>query len=175
MMMISPDEGAMSRVVYYANVLGIDMGMFYKRRDYSTVVNGRNPIVAHEFLGASVEGKDVIIIDDMISSGESMLDTARELKKRKAKRVFVASTFGLFTNGLESFDKAYEEGVISKILTTNCIYQTPELLSKPYYVNVDMSKYVALLIESLNHDRSISELLDPSDKIHRLLKKYNNR
>ena len=167
MMMISPDEGAMSRVVYYANVLGIDMGMFYKRRDYSTVVNGRNPIVAHEFLGASVEGKDVIIIDDMISSGESMLDTARELKKRKAKRVFVASTFGLFTNGLESFDKAYEEGVISKILTTNCIYQTPELLSKPYYVNVDMSKYVALLIESLNHDRSISELLDPSDKIHR--------
>ena len=175
MMMISPDEGAMSRVVYYANVLGIDMGMFYKRRDYSTVVNGRNPIVAHEFLGASVEGKDVIIIDDMISSGESMLDTARELKKRKAKRVFVASTFGLFTNGLESFDKAYEEGVISKILTTNCIYQTPELLSKPYYVNVDMSKYVALLIESLNHDRSISELLDPSDKIHRLLKKYTNR
>ncbi|WP_418750191.1 ribose-phosphate pyrophosphokinase [Frisingicoccus sp.] len=175
MMMISPDEGAMSRVVYYANVLGIDMGMFYKRRDYSQVVNGRNPIVAHEFLGASVEGKDVIIIDDMISSGESMLDTARELKKRKAKRVFVASTFGLFTNGLESFDKAYEEGVISKILTTNCIYQTPELLSKPYYVNVDMSKYVALLIESLNHDRSISELLDPSDKIHRLLKKYNNR
>ena len=172
MMMISPDGGAMSRVVYYANVLGIDMGMFYKRRDYSTVVNGRNPIVAHEFLGASVEGKDVIIIDDMISSGESMLDTARELKKRKAKRVFVASTFGLFTNGLESFDKAYEEGVISKILTTNCIYQTPELLSKPYYVNVDMSKYVALLIESLNHDR---ELLDPSDKIHRLLKKYNNR
>ena len=175
MMMISPDEGAMSRVVYYANVLGIDMGMFYKRRDYSTVVNGRNPIVAHEFLGASVEGKDVIIIDDMISSGESMLDTARELKKRKAKRVFVASTFGLFTNGLESFDKAYDEGVISKILTTNCIDQTPELLSKPYYVNVDMSKYVALLIESLNHDRSISELLDPSDKIHRLLKKYNNR
>ncbi len=175
MMMISPDEGAMTRVVYYANVLGIDMGMFYKRRDYSQVVNGRNPIVAHEFLGASVEGKDVIIIDDMISSGESMLDTARELKKRKAKRVFVASTFGLFTNGLDAFDKAYEEGIISKILTTNCIYQTPELLSKPYYVNVDMSKYVALLIESLNHDRSISDLLDPSDKIHRLLKKYNSR
>ena len=175
MMMISPDEGAMTRVVYYANVLGIDMGMFYKRRDYSQVVNGRNPIVAHEVLGASVEGKDVIIIDDMISSGESMLDTARELKKRKAKRVFVASTFGLFTNGLDAFDKAYEEGIISKILTTNCIYQTPELLSKPYYVNVDMSKYVALLIESLNHDRSISDLLDPSDKIHRLLKKYNSR
>mgnify|MGYP000785338864 CR=1 FL=1 len=175
LMVISPDEGGMSRAIYLANNLGVDMGMFYKRRDYSQVVNGRNPIVAHEFLGASVEGKDVIIIDDMISSGESMLDTARELKKRKAKRVFVASTFGLFTNGLESFDKAYEEGVISKILTTNCIYQTPELLSKPYYVNVDMSKYVALLIESLNHDRSISELLDPSDKIHRLLKKYNNR
>ena len=132
MMIISPDEGAMTRAVYYANVLGIDMGMFYKRRDYSRVVDGRNPIVAHEFLGASVEGKDVVIIDDMISSGESMLDTARELKKRKANRVFVASTFGLFTNGLAAFDKAYEEGTISKILTTNCIYQSPELLSRPY-------------------------------------------
>ena len=175
LMIVSPDEGAMHRAVYFSNVLGVNMGMFYKRRDYSTIVNGKNPIVAHEFLGDDMHGKNVIVIDDMISSGESMLDTARELKKRKAKRVFVASTFGLFTNGLESFDKAYEEGVISKILTTNCIYQTPELLSKPYYVNVDMSKYVALLIESLNHDRSISELLDPSDKIHRLLKKYNNR
>lgn len=174
MMIISPDEGAMTRAVYYANVLGIDMGMFYKRRDYSRVVDGRNPIVAHEFLGASVEGKDVVIIDDMISSGESMLDTARELKKRKAKRVFVASTFGLFTNGLAAFDKAYEEGTISKILTTNCIYQSPELLSRPYYVNVDLSKYIALLIDSLNHDHSISELLDPNEKIHKLLNKYNN-
>ena len=174
MMIISPDEGAMTRAVYYANVLGIDMGMFYKRRDYSRVVGGRNPIVAHEFLGASVEGKDVVIIDDMISSGESMLDTARELKKRKANRVFVASTFGLFTNGLAAFDKAYEEGTISKILTTNCIYQSPELLSRPYYVNVDLSKYIALLIDSLNHDHSISELLDPNEKIHKLLNKYNN-
>ena len=174
MMIISPDEGAMTRAVYYANVLGIDMGMFYKRRDYSRVVDGRNPIVAHEFLGASVEGKDVVIIDDMISSGESMLDTARELKKRKANRVFVASTFGLFTNGLAAFDKAYEEGTISKILTTNCIYQSPELLSRPYYVNVDLSKYIALLIDSLNHDHSISELLDPNETIHKLFNKYNN-
>ncbi len=174
MMIISPDEGGMSRAVYYANVLGIDMGMFYKRRDYSRVVGGRNPIVAHEFLGSSVEGKDVLIIDDMISSGESMLDTAKELKKRKANRVFIASTFGLFTNGLEAFDKAYEEGTISRILTTNCIYQSPELLSRPYYVNVDLSKYIALLIDSLNHDHSISELLDPNEKIHKLLNKYNN-
>ena len=172
MMMISPDEGAMSRVVYYSNVLGIDMGMFYKRRDYSRVVDGRNPIVAHEFLGSSVEGKDVWIIDDMISSGESMLDTARELKERGAKRVFVASTFGLFTNGLEIFDKAYEDGLISRILTTNCIYQTPELLSKPWYVNVDMSKYIALLIDSLNHDHSISKLLDPVERIHEVLDAY---
>lgn len=175
MMIISPDEGAMTRAVYYANVLGIDMGMFYKRRDYTRVVDGRNPIVAHEFLGSSVEGKDVVIIDDMISSGESMLDTAKELKKRNAKRVFVASTFGLFTNGMDSFDKAYEEGVISKILTTNCIYQPPELLARPYYVNVDMSKYVALLIDSLNHDHSISDLLDPYEKIHKLLKQYNEK
>ena len=174
MMIISPDEGGMTRAVYYANVLGIDMGMFYKRRDYSRIVNGRNPIVAHEFLGTSVEGKDVLIIDDMISSGESMLDTAKELKKRKANRVFIASTFVLFTNGLDAFDKAYEEGLISKILTTNCIYQSPELLSRPYYVNVDLSKYIALLIDSLNHDHSISELLDPNEKIHKLLLKYNN-
>ena len=175
MMIISPDEGAMTRAVYYAIVLGIDMGMFYKRRDYSRVVDGRNPIVAHEFLGASVEGKDVVIIDDMISSGESMLDTAKELKKRKARRVFVASTFGLFTNGFEAFDKAYEDGIISKVLTTNCIYQPPELLEKPYYVNVDLSKYIALLIDSLNHDHSISDLLDPGEKIHKLLQNYNNR
>ncbi len=174
LMIISPDEGAMSRAITYATDLGVDMGMFYKRRDYTKVVNGRNPIVAHEFLGSNVEGKDVLIVDDMISSGESMLDTARELKKRKANRVFVASTFGLFTNGLEIFDKAYEEGVISKILTTNSIYQTPELLSRPWYINVDIAKYVALLIDSLNHDHSISELLTPYERIAELISKYKN-
>ncbi len=172
LMIISPDEGAMSRATYYANVLKVDMGMFYKRRDYSRIVNGRNPIVAHEFLGSSVKGKDVFIIDDMISSGESMLDVAQELKKRGAKRVFVAVTFGLFTNGLAEFDRYYEQGIISKVLTTNCIYQTPELLSRPYYVSVDMSKYTALIIDSLNHDHSISGLLDPYDKIHALMKRY---
>ena len=172
LMIISPDEGAMHRAVYLSNVLGVDMGMFYKCRDYSIVVNGKNPIVAHEFLGTDLEGKNAIIVDDMISSGESMLDTAKMLKERGAKRVFVASTFGLFTNGLAIFDKAYEDGLINKILTTNCIYQTPELLSKPWYVNVDMSKYIALLIESLNHDHSISELLDPVERIHTLVDTY---
>ena len=169
MMIISPDEGAMGRAVYYSNVLGLDMGMFYKRRDYSRVVNGRNPIVAHEFLGSSVEGKDVFIVDDMISSGESMLDVAKELKKRKAKRVFVAATFGLFTNGLKQFDEYYEQGLISKVLTTNVIYQTPDLLSRPYYINVDLSKYIALMIDKLNYDHSISELLDPNAKIQNAL------
>lgn len=172
MMIISPDEGAMGRAVYYSNVLGLDMGMFYKRRDYSRVVNGRNPIVAHEFLGSSVEGKDVFIVDDMISSGESMLDVAKELKKRKAKRVFVAATFGLFTNGLKQFDEYYEQGLISKVLTTNVIYQTPDLLSRPYYVNVDLSKYIALMIDKLNYDHSISELLDPNAKIQNSLAYY---
>ncbi|MFR4319354.1 MAG: ribose-phosphate pyrophosphokinase [Eubacterium sp.] len=175
LMVISPDEGAMGRVVYFANVLGINMGMFYKRRDYTTIVNGRNPIVAHEYLGESVEGKDVLIIDDMISSGESMLDVARQLKKRKAKRVFVASTFGLFTNGLDSFDKAYEEGLIYRVMTTNCIYQTPELLSREWYINVDVAKYTALFIDRLNHDSSISDLLDPYEKIQRKIEVYNNR
>ena len=169
MMIISPDEGAMGRAVYYSNVLGLDMGMFYKRRDYSRVVNGRNPIVAHEFLGSSVEGKDVFIVDDMISSGESMLDVAKELKKRKANRVFVAATFGLFTNGLKQFDEYYEQGLISKVLTTNVIYQTPDLLSRPYYINVDLSKYIALMIDKLNYDHSISELLDPNAKIQNAL------
>ena len=169
MMIISPDEGAMGRAVYYSNVLGLDMGMFYKRRDYSKVVNGRNPIVAHEFLGSSVEGKDVFIVDDMISSGESMLDVAKELKQRKAKRVFVAATFGLFTNGLKQFDEYYEQGLISKVLTTNVIYQTPDLLSRPYYINVDLSKYIALMIDKLNYDHSISELLDPNAKIQNAL------
>ncbi|MDD3362023.1 MAG: ribose-phosphate pyrophosphokinase [Hespellia sp.] len=174
MMVISPDEGGTHRAIYLANVLGLDMGMFYKRRDYARIVDGRNPIVAHEFLGSSVEGKDVIIIDDMISSGESILDVARELKRRKAKRVYAAATFGLFTNGLDIFDKAYEEGLISGILTTNLIYQTPELLSKPYYLNCDMSKYIALLIDTLNHDGSISDLLNPNERIQHVLTKYRN-
>ena len=173
MMIISPDEGAMSRAVYYSNVLGLDMGMFYKRRDYSRIVNGRNPIVAHEFLGSSVEGKDVVIIDDMIASGDSMLDVARELKKRKARRIFAAATFGLFTHGLDTFDRACEEGLLSKVLTTNAIYQNPELLSRDYYISVDISKYIALLIDKLNYDHSISELLDPSAKIRGALDFYN--
>ncbi len=172
MMVISPDEGGMSRAIYIANVLGLDMGMFYKRRDYTQIVDGRNPIVAHEFLGTSVEGKDMIIIDDMISSGESILETASELKKRKAGRVFVFVTFGLFTNGLDKFDKAYEEGLFDRILTTNLVYQTPELLEKPWYINCDMSKYIAYIIDTLNHDTSISDLLNPSDRIQRLVNKY---
>lgn len=173
MMIISPDEGGMSRAVYLANVLGIDMGMFYKRRDYTRVVNGRNPIVAHEFLGSDVSGKDVIIIDDMISSGESILDVATELKKRGAKRVFAASTFGLFTNGFKKFDEAYEKGIIDRILTTNLIYQPEELLTKPWYIDVDMSKYIALLIDTLNHDTSISEFLDPVERIQAKINAYN--
>jgi ribose-phosphate pyrophosphokinase len=172
MMVISPDEGGTSRAVYLANVLGLDMGMFYKRRDYARVVNGRNPIVAHEFLGSSVEGMDVIVIDDMISSGESVLEVAKELKERKAKRVFVAATFGLFTNGLDKFDAAYADGLIDKILTTNLTYQTPELLNKPYYINCDMSKYIALIIDTLNHDATMSELLNPVKRIHRLVNAY---
>ena len=172
LMIISPDEGAMSRAVYFSNILGVDMGMFYKRRDYSKIVDGRNPIVAHEFLGTSVEGKDVIIIDDMISSGESMIDVATELKKRKANRIFVVSTFGLFTNGLERFDKAVEDGTIYKVVTTNLTYQTPELLSRPYYINCDMSKYIAYIIDTLNHDSSISDLLNPYDRIQKLVSKY---
>ena len=162
MMVISPDEGGMSRAVFFSNVLGLDMGMFYKRRDYTRIVNGRNPIVAHEFLGSSVEGKDVLIIDDMISSGESMLDVAKELKSRKARKVFVCATFGLFTNGLQKFDEYYENGLIDRVLTTNLVYQTPELLSRPYYISVDMSKYIALIIDNLNHDASLSELLNPT-------------
>ena len=172
MMIISPDEGGTNRAVYLANVLGLDMGMFYKRRDYSRIVDGRNPIVAHEFLGSSVEGKDVIIIDDMISSGESMIDVATELKKRKANRIFVVATFGLFTNGLERFDKAVADGTIYKVVTTNLTYQTPELLAKPYYINCDMSKYIAYIIDTLNHDSSISDLLNPYDRIQRLVAKY---
>jgi ribose-phosphate pyrophosphokinase len=174
MMVISPDEGGTNRAVYLANVLGLDMGMFYKRRDYSKIVDGRNPIVAHEFLGSSVEGKDVIIIDDMISSGDSMIDVATELKKRKANRIFVVATFGLFTNGLEKFDKAVEEGLIYRVVTTNLVYQTPELLSRPYYINCDMSKYIAYIIDTLNHDTSISDLLDPYDRIDSIIARYKN-
>lgn len=174
MMAISPDEGGTNRAVYLANVLGLDMGMFYKRRDYTKIVDGRNPIVAHEFLGSSVEGKDVIIIDDMISSGDSIIEVATELKRRKANRIYAAATFGLFTNGLAKFDEAYEKGIIHGILTTNLIYQTPELLSKPYYINCDMSKYIALIIDTLNHDGSLSNILSPNERIQNVLRKYNN-
>lgn len=174
MMVISPDEGGTGRAIYMANVLGTDMGMFYKRRDYTRIVDGRNPIVAHEFLGSSVEGKDVIIIDDMISSGDSILDVAKQLKARKANRIFAAATFGLFTNGMKKFDEAYEQGIIHGILTTNLIYQTPELLSKPYYINCDLSKYIALIIDTLNHDGSISSILSPNERIQNVVKKYRN-
>ena len=165
MMIISPDEGGMGRAVTFANYLGLDVGMFYKRRDYTRIVDGKNPIVAHEFLGSNVEGKNVLIVDDMISSGDSMMDVARELKRRKAAKVFIASTFGLFTN----------QGIIDRVLTTNLVYQTPELLSRPYYVNVDLSKYIALLIDNLNHNSSLQDLLIPTDRINRLLERYKNR
>ena len=172
LMIISPDEGATSRAVFLASVLGVDMGMFYKRRDYSHIVDGTNPIVAHEFLGSSLDGKDVWVVDDMISSGGSMIDVARELKKRNAGRIFVIATFGLFTNGLEKFDKAVEDGLIYKVVTTNLAYQTPELLSREYYISCDMSKYIAYIIDTLNHDASISDLLDPYQRIQTLVAKY---
>jgi len=175
LMVISPDEGAMNRAIYFANILGVDVGMFYKRRDYSTIVNGRNPIVAHEFLGDSVEGKDVIIMDDMIASGESMIDVAKQLKARKANRVFCLCTFGLFTSGLEVFDKAKEEGIIEKVITTNLTYQTPELLSRDWYISADMSKYIALLIDHLNHDASISDIIDPTDRINDRVAEYREK
>ena len=172
MMVISPDEGGMSRAIYMANVLGLDMGMFYKRRDYTRIINGRNPIVAHEFLGSSVEGKDMVIIDDMISSGESVLEVATALKERKARKIFICSTFGLFTNGLERFDKAYESGIIDNVLTTNLIYQTPELLEREWYIDCDMSKYIAYIIDTLNHDASISDLLNPNERIQSVVTRY---
>lgn len=175
MMIISPDEGAMQRAIYFSNVLEVDIGMFYKRRDYSVIVDGRNPIICHEFLGDSVEGKDVLIVDDMISSGDSMMDVARELKRRKAKRVFCIATFGLFTSGLEKFDQCHQEGVIEKVLTTNLTYQTSELLSRNWYVSCDMSKYIAILIESINHDTSISALLDPTERIKTRIEEYKVR
>lgn len=171
LMIISPDEGAMHRAVYLSNVLGVDMGMFYKRRDYSKIVGGKNPIVAHEFLGDDVAGKDVIIMDDMISSGESMLDVAKQLKERRAARVFVCTTFGLFTDGFAKFDDYYEKGYINKVITTNLTYLPPELYEKPYFVQADMSKFLALIIDSLNHDVTIGAVLNPTDRIHTLLEK----
>jgi len=173
LMIISPDEGAMHRAVYLSNVLGVDMGMFYKRRDYSIVVNGKNPIVAHEFLGTDLAGKNAIIVDDMISSGESMLDVAKQIKERGANRVFVFTTFGLFTEGMAKFDEYYEKGFIDRIITTNLTYLPQEILDKPYFTCADMSKFIALIIDSLNHDTPIGTVLDPSDKIHKLLEKHN--
>lgn len=172
---ISPDEGALDRAVYFANVLGVDTGMFYKRRDYSTMINGKNPIVAHEFLGDNIDGKDVIIIDDMISSGGSMIDTAKQLKAMNAKRVFICCTFGLFTDGLESFDDAYEKCYFEKIITTNLTYQPPELKKRAYYVEADMSKFLASIIDFMNHDSSMANVSTPTEKIHELLARYNNR
>ena len=170
LMVISPDEGAMFRCIYFATQLGINLGMFYKRRDYTRVVNGRNPIIEHQYLGDSVEGKDIIIVDDMISSGESMLDVARKLKQLGANRIFVCTTFGLFASGLEVFDQAYADGTIAKVLSTNGVYQTPELLSREWYVSVELSKYIAYFIDTLNHDMSVSSLLDSSSKIDKLLR-----
>lgn len=173
LMIVSPDEGAMHRAVYFSNVLGVDMGMFYKRRDYSTIVNGKNPIVAHEFLGDDITGKDVLIVDDMISSGESMLDVAKKLKDRNAARVFVCTTFGLFTEGFEKFDEYYEKGYIDRVVTTNLTYLPPAVDERPYFVKADMSKFLALIIDSLNHDITIGAVMNPTEKIHTLLKKYN--
>ena len=175
LMIISPDEGAMSRAVYFSNILGVDMGMFYKRRDYSTVVNGKNPIVAHEFLGDSVEGKDVVIIDDMIASGESMLDVAKQIKERKAKRVFICTTYGLFTEGLAKFDEYYEKGWIDRVITTNLNYRLPELLTKEYYIEANMSKYLASIIDIINHDVSVEKVRSNNEKIMELMEKVNKR
>ena len=175
LMIISPDEGGMGKCMYYSSVMGIDLGMFYKRRDYSKIVDGKNPIVAHEYLGREVSGKDVIIVDDMISSGESVIDVAKQLKDKGANRIFTFATFGLFCNGLDKLDKAYEEGVISQIFTTNLVYRTPELLARDWYTEVNMCKYVAYIVDTLNHDRTISHLLDQSKRIHDRLEKYNEK
>ena len=174
LMIVSPDEGAMHRAVYFSNVLGVNMGMFYKRRDYSTIVNGKNPIVAHEFLGDDMHGKNVIVIDDMISSSESMLDVAKKMKDRGAERVFVCTTFGLFTDGFEKFDEFYANGYIDRVITTNLTYLPAEAYEKPYFVVADMSKFIALIIDSFNHDITMSSVLNPTDKIHRLLERYKN-
>nr|WP_300769288.1 ribose-phosphate pyrophosphokinase [uncultured Acetatifactor sp.] len=172
---ISPDEGALDRAIYFATVLGVDTAMFYKRRDYSTIVNGRNPIVAHEFLGDNIDSKDVIIIDDIISSGQSMLDTARQLKRMNARRVFICCTFGLFTDGLESFDEAYEKGYFDKVVATDLTYLPSVLYSRPYFIEADMSKFVASLIDFMNHDASLANALTPTDRIQSILESYNNR
>jgi ribose-phosphate pyrophosphokinase len=175
LMVISPDEGALDRAIYFATVLGIDTGMFYKRRDYSKIVNGKNPIVAHEFLGDNIEGRDVIIIDDMISSGGSMLDTARQLKEMHANRVFICCTFGLFTDGLAAFDKAYEEGSFDRVVTTNLTYLPPEIRERPYFIEADMSNFISSLIDFMNHDASLSNVIDSTDKIHSFVDAYNKR
>ena len=175
LMIISPDEGAMSRAVYFSNILGVDMGMFYKRRDYSTVVNGKNPIVAHEFLGDSVEGKDVVIIDDMISSGESMLDVAKQIKERHANRVFICTTYGLFTDGVSKFDEYYEKGWLDRVITTNLNYRVPDLLDRPYYIEANMSKYLASIMDIINHDVSVEKVRSSNEKIMDLMKKVNEK
>lgn len=172
---ISPDEGALDRAIYFSSVLGADTGMFYKRRDYSTIVNGKNPIVAHEFLGNDIHGKDIIIIDDMISSGDSMIDTSRQLKKMGARRVFICTTFGLFTNGMDAFDKAYSDGIFDRVITTNLCYRPPELLTKPYYLEADMSKFLASIIDFMNHDLSMENVLTPTEKIQKILTLYNEK
>ena len=172
---ISPDEGALDRAIYFSSVRGADTGMFYKRRDYSTIVNGKNPIVAHEFLGNDIHGKDIIIIDDMISSGDSMIDTSRQLKKMGAKRVFICTTFGLFTNGMDAFDKAYADGIFDRVITTNLCYRPPELLTKPYYLEADMSKFLASIIDFMNHDLSMENVLTPTEKIQKILTLYNEK
>ena len=171
MMIISPDEGGMSRCMYYSSVMELDLGMFYKRRNYSVIVNGKNPVVSHEFLGDKIDGKDVIVVDDMIASGDSMIDVANKLKERKAKNVYIFSAFGLFTEGLAKFDKAYSDGIIKRVFTTNLVYRKPELETKEWYTEVDMSKYIANIIDTLNYDGSLSELLDPVQKIKKILKK----
>ncbi len=175
MIVISPDEGALDRAIYFANVLGINTGMFYKRRDYTTIVNGKNPIVAHEFLGDNIDGKDIIIIDDMISSGGSMIDTARQLKEMNARRVFICTTFGLFTDGLKGFDSAYEKGYFDKVITTNLTYLPPEIYTRPYFIEADMSKFIASIIDFMNHDASMSGVMDDTEKMHQILQAYNAR
>ncbi len=174
-MIISPDEGSMGRAIYLANILGVDMGMYYKRLDYSRRVNGRHPIAAYEFLGPKLQGKDMILIDDMISSGGTILQIASLLKERGAGRIYICATFGIFTDGMDKFDEAYEQGVFDKLLTTNLVYQSPELLEKKYYISCDMSKYIALIIDTLNHDLSVSHLLNPVDRIKRCVSNYMAR
>jgi len=174
-MIISPDEGGMSRSIYYSSILELDLGMFYKRRDYTKIINGKNPIVDHQFLGTSVEGKDLVIVDDMISSGESVLEIAYKLKEKKARRIFICASFGLFAEGLTLFDKAYEDGIIDKVFTTNLIYRTPEILQREWYEEVDLSKYISYVIDTINHDRSLSAILNPSERINRFLKKSGQR